>query len=55
MMPGCYSKGTLNSILWQSKAILWIQLAFDKGEFKKCQEKDLQTLKQILENGNKKT
>src|SRR5688572_6225008 len=25
-----------------------------KGEFKKRQEKDLQTLKQVLENGNKK-
>jgi len=25
-----------------------------KGEFKKRQEKDLQTLKELLENGNKK-
>ena len=39
----------------QFKGFLWKQLGpLMKGEFKKRQEKDLQTLKQILENGNKK-
>ena len=39
----------------QFKGFLWKQLGpLMKGEFKKRQEKDLQTLKQVLENGNKK-
>ena len=39
----------------QFKGFLWKQIGpLMKGEFKKRQEKDLQTLKQILENGNKK-
>jgi uncharacterized membrane protein len=36
------------------KGFLWKQIGpLMKGEFKKRQEKDLQTLKQVLENGNK--
>lgn len=36
----------------QFKGFLWKQMgALMKGEFKKRQEKDLQTLKQVLENG----
>jgi uncharacterized membrane protein len=39
----------------QFKGFLWKQIGpLMKGEFKKRQEKDLQTLKEILENGNKK-
>jgi len=39
----------------QFKGFLWKQIGpLMKGEFKKRQEKDLQTLKYILENGNKK-
>ena len=39
----------------QFKGFLWKQVGpLMKGEFKRRQEKDLQTLKQILENGNKK-
>ena len=39
----------------QFKGFLWKQIGpLMKGEFKKRQEKDLQTLKQILENGNEK-
>ena len=39
----------------QFKGFLWKQVGpLMKGEFKKRQEKDLQTLKQVLENGNKK-
>lgn len=38
----------------QFKGFLWKHLGpLLKGEFKKRQEKDLQTLKQVLENGNK--
>ena len=37
------------------KGFLWKQIGpLMKGEFKKRQENDLQTLKKILENGNKK-
>ena len=39
----------------QFKGFLWKQVGpLMKGEFKKRQEKDLQTLKDLLENGNKK-
>jgi uncharacterized membrane protein len=39
----------------QFKGFLWKQIGpLMKGEFKKRQEKDLQTLKQVLENGTKK-
>ena len=39
----------------QFKGFLWKQIgSLMKGEFKRRQEKDLQTLKQILENGTKK-
>jgi len=39
----------------QFKGFLWKQLGpLMKGEFKKRQERDLQTLKQVLENGNSK-
>jgi len=39
----------------QFKGFLWKQIGpLMKGEFKRRQEKDLQTLKQILENGTKK-
>lgn len=39
----------------QFKGFLWKQVGpLVKGEFKKRQEKDLQTLKRLLENGNKK-
>lgn len=39
----------------QFKGFLWKQLGpLMKGEFKKRQERDLQTLKQVIENGNKK-
>ena len=39
----------------QFKGFLWKQIgALMKGEFKRRQESDLQTLKHILENGNKK-
>lgn len=38
----------------QFKGFLWKQIGpLMKGEFKKRQEKDLQTLKELLENGNK--
>ena len=39
----------------QFKGFFWKQIGpLLKGAFKKRQEKDLQTLRQILENGNKK-
>jgi uncharacterized protein YndB with AHSA1/START domain len=39
----------------QFKSFFWKQVGpLMKGEFKKRQENDLQTLKQVLENGNKK-
>jgi len=39
----------------QFKGFLWKQVGpLVKGEFKKRQEKDLQTLKRLLENGTKK-
>jgi len=39
----------------QFKGFLWKQIGpLMKGEFKRRQEKDLQTLKQLLENGTKK-
>ena len=38
----------------QFKGFLWKQIGpLMKGEFKKRQERDLQTLKELLENGNK--